>query len=492
MKNITLLFLLISCFSFGQSRLPSRRFLPISIDYETPKRHGGERFALEKKKMRQDLILDFRQTLKTADSKLKNYDNEGYQNVFEHYKKLKKNKGLDYNSSIAKVSYLQAENNYLNDKYSKGLVQIDEAIEYEKENLYYLILKADILSSLFRFSESLEIYFKVIDLTNDDILKLDSYSGVGIIYMKEARFAEAIDYFKKASMISEKIFDKQSVFTAGSYNNLGHAYLENNNDSLSEIYYKKAMEICYKIPPNPKVSEVITESLFRLGQIYQSRKIYTRALDYFDVGREISEKEFGKEDLITVNFYNALGAVFLNYEDTDEAEEYFNKAIVIYKDKFGENGRAVGQLYITIGCVYTEVADEKNGSEYMNRALAIFKKHPDESEKVADCYCNLGTISYVHNHLDTALFYYLKSLDIYMTINSYNQENINELRSGIGLVYHKKGDDKMAKEYGYQAPVDKVGNKKMNQARFNFNTKLFIALGIIVFIFFLRYFIKYK
>jgi hypothetical protein len=108
------------------------------IDYETPQSHGAERFALEKKKMRQDLILDFRQTLKIADSKLKNHDNEGYQNVLENYKKLKKNKGLDYNSSIAKATYLQAENNYFNNKYSKGLDQIDEAIEFEKGNEYYL------------------------------------------------------------------------------------------------------------------------------------------------------------------------------------------------------------------------------------------------------------------------------------------------------------------------------------------------------------------
>ncbi len=75
----------------------------------------NKKLRLENEKLRKETTnLDFVKVLDEAYIKLEAYDNKGYQEVFEKFKKSKKKKIEDDNKEVAKAAYLQAENNYFN------------------------------------------------------------------------------------------------------------------------------------------------------------------------------------------------------------------------------------------------------------------------------------------------------------------------------------------------------------------------------------------
>ncbi len=117
---------------------------------------------------------------------------------------------LEPNNAV--VYFKLAELDMINNASEAALIHINRAIALDGKNKFYLIFKADILSSLNRHADLVEIYTKLIDLPGNERY----YFDLGLLYQFQKKWDEALEAYEKGQQlfgISESIMrERQKIF----------------------------------------------------------------------------------------------------------------------------------------------------------------------------------------------------------------------------------------------------------------------------------------
>ena len=117
---------------------------------------------------------------------------------------------LEPNNAV--VYFKLAELDVINNASEAALIHISRAIALDGKNKFYLIFKADILSSLNRHADLVEIYTKLIDLPGNERY----YFDLGLLYQFQKKWDEALEAYEKGQQlfgISESIMrERQKIF----------------------------------------------------------------------------------------------------------------------------------------------------------------------------------------------------------------------------------------------------------------------------------------
>jgi tetratricopeptide (TPR) repeat protein len=142
---------------------------------------------------------------------------------------------------------LQAKNSHYNFKYNVALAQIDEALEFDQENVHYLFLKSQTLFQISRYNESLEILFKVVNISDNDTLNTSYDNYIGMVYIEKGDYNKALEYYNKALNIQVSLLGNEDANIATSYKNIGAAYYRKGAFNKALEYHSKALYIREKI-----------------------------------------------------------------------------------------------------------------------------------------------------------------------------------------------------------------------------------------------------
>lgn len=407
---------------------------------------------------------------------MEEYDNDGYQNILEDYKIHQRIKVKEEQKEIAKADYLQAKNNFNNYSNIKALLQINEALLFDSGNVLYLFLKAQILTELSEYDESLNVFYMVIKLNIDDTLRSNSFNNMGLNYKKKNDCKKALEYYGKALTIQEKVFGKEHPFTAISYNNIGLTYYENGNYEKALDYVKKALSIDEKLLN--KGDPTIASMYNNIATIYNAKSDFKMALEYCEKALTINEIKFGKEDIHSAVSYNNIGFTYEQMGDLDKALDYYVKALAINEIVFGKEYNRTAILYNNIGVIYKKKGDFDKALEYYGKALAIYEKALDKNLlSCANTYNNIGAAYNGKIDYDKALEYFENALRIREKVLGKEDIKTIDVYMVIGLLYITKGDKEkglsfLAKtEYSKLSAYDKsdflnqigLSNFKMNK-----------------------------
>lgn len=355
---------------------------------------------------------DFADVLENANENLKRNDNEEYQNVLENYITKQEIDVNQIKSNIAKAAYLQAMNSRMNFDYESALEQINKAIEYDKENVNYLFLKAEVLffknEKLYddrsKWDECLNIFLKIVDVSKNDTIISDSYSKIGYIYRWKIEPDKIIDYASKALVLNEKLYGKNHMETISMDKLLAYAYLG--------------------IPDLNKAKE------------------------YFLKHLEYSEKEFGKISTRTADSYKNLGDVYMKKYDKDNALIYYNKALEINEKIFGEVNRRTADSYQLIGYVYMRKGDKENAEKYYSKALEIREKIFKEDDlNRADAYRTISGYYHYEKDYNNTIVYLRKAINIYEKVKGKDNSSLMLIYNSIGTTLIEKGDKEEGLKY---------------------------------------------
>lgn len=196
--------------------------------------------------------------------------------------------------------------------------------DFVGEELVSLTSLGIIQDRLDNFDQSLEYYFKALDIYNRSIADKKSlngvkkiqalYNNIGNIYSSKKEYETAIEYYLKGLDLSEKALDNQNI--GNICNNLGKLEIERKNFEKAFQYLNKALEARQK--ENNKSG--IAKSYLFIGNYYQainqldSSQIYAeRALQ---TGLEMQEQ------LTIENANNMLFEIFMQKGDYKKALEY--------------------------------------------------------------------------------------------------------------------------------------------------------------------------
>ncbi len=214
----------------------------------------------------------------------------------------------------------------------------DKAIEYLEPNLarvqtigdiqtiiqarrilglaYYQRNKVDDLEkALAQQNEAMELSIKI----NDDWGVTQAINNIAIIYARQKRLDDAIEYHKQNIPNREKLGDMRGM--GQTYYNLGRLYPDKAVES-----YQKAIEYYEKVK-SPPIQDILA-AYERLGKLYLLLNDFESAIKYLDMSQKNREQllESGEENIHRLaNVRGELGhAYLLNGEITKAVAQYDN------------------------------------------------------------------------------------------------------------------------------------------------------------------------
>lgn len=154
-------------------------------------------------------------------------------------------------------------------------------------------------------------------------------------------------------------------------------------------------------------------------------------------------RELGDNQLVA-NLLSNMGAVYHSIGKNVEAIEHYLPALKIAEEL--SDSTRIGTLLLNIGVVYSEkVSTRDSAINYYFRAIEI-GEHLEDPFIVGVSTLNIGEVYLEKEELDSALYYFEKSLTI-LTSSNYISSALNFL----GLIYAEKGDLQKALTYHQDA-----------------------------------------
>jgi tetratricopeptide (TPR) repeat protein len=240
-------------------------------------------------------------------------------------------------------------------------------------NLY--IQLADLYYKIYDLDKALTAYTFLLNKpenTNNEILHAELYNNIGLIYNAQGDYNTALDYYKKALTIREKVLGTEHPDTATSYNNIANTYKAQGDYDTALEYYKQVLTIREKVlgTEHPDTAT----SYNNIGQIYHVQGNYNTALDYYKKALIIYEKVLGTPHLSTAITYNNVAGIYRSKGNYDTALDYHKKDLAICEKVLGTAHPSTATSYNNIANLYGIKSDYYTALNYYKKALIVFKK----------------------------------------------------------------------------------------------------------------------
>jgi len=207
-----------------------------------------------------------------------------------------------------------------------------------------------------------------------------------MVYSKLGDFPKAINFFLKSLKLSEELNDMD--VEARTYNSLGVAYKNQNNQKEALKAYTKALAL-FKEDNSP---ENVAGSYANIGNIFINQKDYSRALYYQSKARTIFDSLKSYKGLATC--YNNISNIYLELRDYPKSLKYREHALAVSREK-GFFSNAVMALS-GMGRIHVELKGFKTSEKYFLEGIALAKKGNSRTElaglykDLSRCYKEMG------------------------------------------------------------------------------------------------------
>ena len=212
------------------------------------------------------------------------------------------NPSLLQEKDIAQLYYIMALEYYGTAEYEKSLTYSEKSLAHVK--VAYGSKAVEICSALNQIGNSL---------------------------VKMEKYRDAISFFQCSVDIRLKFYGKENIYTVISMRNLARAYMKLESDS--DIDYAKELladihRIKEKLFQNEKNKSVVGQSWLDIGELYEIKGDYVRALQYYKNAEDIYSKYNVSLDMGICFFL--IGRIFYKLGQYNESEKHLTLA----KDKY--------------------------------------------------------------------------------------------------------------------------------------------------------------
>lgn len=193
---------------------------------------------------------------------------------------------------------------------------------------YYQRNKGDDLEkALAQQNQAMELSVKI----NDDWGVTQAINNIAIIYTRQKRLDEAIEYHRKNLPNREKLGDMRGM--GQTYYNLGRLYPDKAVES-----YQKAVEYYGKVK-SPPMQDILA-AYERLGKLFLLLNDFEKSIWYFEMSQENRKQllESGEEDVHRwANLIGELGHAYLLNGEITKAMTQYDKLLTTYQQMSKED-----------------------------------------------------------------------------------------------------------------------------------------------------------
>ena len=253
---------------------------------------------------------------------------------------------------------------------------------------------ADVQRRRSNYDSAIFLAYKSLAIVQDSIQKIKIYNAIGNIYFNNDKYDEALAYYQKVEKLSAQ--ENSPIDLYMNYNNMGMVYVRKGD-------YQKGLDVNYK-------------SL--------------NVIDSLDL------------DVRTGSIYGVIGVIYQNMSYYEKSYENYKKAIFadsIFGDKMGV---ITWEINWAIA-----LQNENKFDESKKLYLSSLDKCKKEGylSLVANVLCNIGSLMFHSNQLDSASYYFKKA---YILSDSINAKHLYAFSiRNLGEIYLKQNKPILAKPF---------------------------------------------
>jgi len=197
--------------------------------------------------------------------------------------------------------------------------QQDKVVECYKNIGFLYIFKGESDLALSYFDKGLSLHEEA-----QDSLTLQLYQAKAIVYSQRREAATSFGYYSKALSLAEKLYlDVPHQYLAEAYNNLGTAYLQQDDVAGSRAYFDKGREVYAALYDTMGVAL----SYVNLGRTYDGREEGEKAVGYYRQAIQLLENNSDKYQKLLAFFYSYTAKEYQVLGRLRETLGYTQKAV---------------------------------------------------------------------------------------------------------------------------------------------------------------------
>jgi len=250
------------------------------------------------------------------------------------------------------------------------------------------------------------------------------YRVFGAKSHNEGNSKDALDNYKKAISILEKLNDSEGIFKI--YYNIALIHHVNGNLSDALKLYEKCVELGREIEDKTILALVFNN----LYVVLRDRGNFLKSLNYLHKALDI-HKENNDKYGVALSYHNIADSLQSQLE-IEEALKYYLAALKL-SESIDEVELQIHSC-VSIGTIYQENDKNDDALKYYLKAVNL----PQINRQPNYAYLKIGTLYESQNKIDLALEYYNKSLQLSERIEF--KELLSETLSKIGALEIKRGN----------------------------------------------------
>lgn len=319
--------------------------------------------------------------------------------------------------------------------HSNDRIKVDRIITFSEKKLQndkfckFLIELARICLAEGRLDLANEIFRKANKMTNNNLVKAESFLGLAGVFSKRANWSRSIEMISQAKYLYKSLDDYKGL--AKCENLLGTVYGELGDILKAKKYLLSSLSFI-KSDDDVELAAILYTNL---GIVHHIQEESTDSLNYLEKALKLYQTLGKGKNTAEVNLN--IGLVHFDNGNYDEAIKSFDAAINIAKE--GEYLSVLCLLYLAKSEVLLRQKNFYYASEFANKALEI-SHNADDKLTIADIYKVKGIVARELNDFEASETYLLNSLRINKSFN--NELNAAETSFELGVLYEKMHDPK--------------------------------------------------
>ncbi|MDN5201769.1 CHAT domain-containing protein [Fulvivirgaceae bacterium BMA10] len=274
----------------------------------------------------------------------------------------------------------------------------------------------------------------------DSLLAEEYYAKAKYYSNKVGNYDSSLFYYNSAALIFEKLDIVENKLNC--YINIGFDYyLLGELEKSKNLANRIITESISKFGPD---SSTESDACRILGNIYSDIGHYSKALDMFQRAFKIDKLYEDQFPYYPSFGLTGIGTVYRSMGEYNQALSYFKQSLLIRSDHLKPEHRAILTNYGNLANVYSDLFLWDDALNNFFRVLKIIKTLGSKSHPhLAKTYNGIGLVYLRKNNYRLALDYFIKARQV-LEINANDKHSLKDVFENIGEVYFWKKEHQRA------------------------------------------------
>jgi CHAT domain-containing protein/Tfp pilus assembly protein PilF len=288
----------------------------------------------------------------------------------------------------------------------------------------------------------------------------------GVLYATRGLYSKAIDIFRIAQSMAEKVGDRPGLANALYY--IGLCYSRQDDYELALEYFQESLRLAEAIRDKNRIARTLNG----MGEVYQSQGHFGLAGEYYRKGLEMAQLQGDK--IAIAMALGSVGNIYLPQNNYSSAAEFYQKSLAYYREAGGNAGKAgEARILNSLGNIQFSQGNLDLALKFYQESLSI-KEKVGSSEEQARTVDSIGTIYLLKGDYKLAEEFYRKSLAIFETADAKAEVALSY--TTLGDSYLAQGNHSLALEYFKKGlgMSEAIGAKSVVGAALNSLAKVYL------------------